>query len=363
MRAIKKRQPDAEIRFWCDKRFFGHAQGIIHHFDSTIQVSAITSGKLRRYHNLPLWRQLIRPDIVLPNIRDVFLVGIGFVQSIAKLRAWKPDVVFTKGGFVCLPVGLAAKVLGIPLVIHDSDAHPGLTNRLLARFAASIATGAPLKYYNYPLEKSKYVGIPVADECQPFTVEEQHQAKKELGVDPKRPLVVITGGGLGAQRINDAVVEALHDLLPITSVILIAGSGQYDEILPLTPQDPASGFQLHAFVTPLVPMFGAADIVLTRAGATTLLELAAMAKPTILIPNQYLTGGHQLKNAKVYEEEDAAIIIDEDELERRPGLLVRAVGELLADPSRQKVLSKNIHRFAKPQASEDMADMILESAK
>ena len=89
----------------------------------------------------------------------MFFVGCGFVQSLVKLLIWRPDVVFTKGGFVCLPVGLSAKILGIPLVIHDSDAHPGLTNRILAKWAKSIGTGAPLKHYPYPAAITRYVGI------------------------------------------------------------------------------------------------------------------------------------------------------------------------------------------------------------
>ena len=310
LRTLKTAQPDVEIRFWCDRKFFSQARGIIHHFDESIPVQRIYSGKLRRFHNVPLWRQLIQPNIILPNIRDFFLAGVGFLQSLMKLVFWRPDVVFTKGGFVCLPVGLAAKILGIPLVIHDSDTHPGLTNRILAKWASSIATGSPLKYYNYPAERSRYVGIPVASDCVPSTEASQKQMKRELGVDTDRPLVVITGGGLGARRINDAIISVLDQLLPLTSVILVSGVGQYDEVAPLVPRDDPR-FQLHAFVTPITPMLSAADIVVARAGATTLLELAAMAKPTILVPNGYLTGGHQLKNAAVYAEKHAVVIVDE----------------------------------------------------
>ena len=106
---------------------------------------------------------------------------------------------FTKGGFVCLPVGMAARVLRIPLVIHDSDAHPGLTNRILAKWASAIATGAPLKHYPYPESISRYVGIPIATEFAPFTDQQRTEAKRTLGLDPNRPLVVVTGGRVGCQ--------------------------------------------------------------------------------------------------------------------------------------------------------------------
>ena len=311
-----------------------------------------------------MWRQLLRPvSIVFPNLRDMVLVICGFVQSLAKLIVWRPDVVFTKGGYVCLPVGLAARLLRIPLVIHDSDAHPGLTNRILARWATSIATGAPLKHYPYPAARSRYVGIPIADEFRKITAAEQRNAKEMLGVDPSRPLVVVTGGGLGAQRINNAVALSLQDVLPLTSLILVSGNGQYDEMRALTPQDDAR-FQLHAFVSNgMATMLGAADIVVTRAGATTLLELAALAKPTILIPNGYLTGGHQLKNAAAYAERGAVEVIDEHQLDTDPQVLVAIIRDLLADRAKREAMSAAFHSFARPHAATDMADMILAAAK
>lgn len=334
------------------------------HFDGSIPVETIFSGKLRRYHNLPVWRQLLRPvSIVFPNIRDGFLVGCGFVQSVVKLRSWKPDVVFTKGGFVCLPVGMAAKILNIPLVIHDSDAHPGLTNRILSRWATQIATGAPLKFYPYPTEVSTYVGIPVNKEFVPFTPEKRRELKQKLGFESKRPLVVVTGGGLGAQRLNNAVAKRMDEILGITSLLIISGTAQYDEMRATTPDgDPR--YQLHAFIShDMAEIVGAADIVVARAGATTILELAALAKPTILVPNGYLTGGHQLKNAEVYAENGAVDVIDEHELEANPQLLVDTLTALLTNPQKLQDMSRKIHQFAKPNAAKDMAAIILAAAK
>jgi UDP-N-acetylglucosamine--N-acetylmuramyl-(pentapeptide) pyrophosphoryl-undecaprenol N-acetylglucosamine transferase len=334
------------------------------HFDDSIPVETIFSGKLRRYNELPLWRQLLRPvSIVLPNIRDSFLIGIGFLQSVIKLRSWRPDVVFTKGGFVCLPVGMAARVLGIPLVIHDSDAHPGLTNRVLSRWATRIATGAPLKFYTYPKEISRYVGIPINEEFVSFKPSERQALKEKLGFDPKRPLVVVTGGGLGARRINDAVAKRLNELLDITSLVLVSGTAQYDELRATTSEsDPR--YQLHAFISSgMAELLGAADVVVTRAGATTILELAALAKPTILVPNGFLTGGHQLKNAEVYAENGAVEIINDHELYANPQLLVDTLTSLLSNPVRLADMSKKFHQFARPAAASDMADLVLEAAK
>lgn len=364
LREIKKKDQTAEIRFWCDHKFAPQARRIVHHFDSSVSVERIFAGKFRRYHTLPWWRQLLRPfSIVLPNIRDIFLVICGFVQSVFKLMVWRPDVVFTKGGFVCLPVGFAAKLLKIPLVIHDSDAHPGLTNRVLAKFATLIATGTELDNYPYPRKISRYVGVPINAEFQPVSSGRQAELKKSIGFSGKRPVIVVTGGGLGAENINQAVAKSLSTLLEFADVVLIAGSGQYDDMRALTPQND-DRFQLHAFIAnDMVDYLGAADIVVTRAGATTLLELAALAKPSILIPSPYLSAGHQLKNAEDLAKQDATEVINEIELDANPQLLVDTITSLLANEKRLTDLSKNFHALAKPRAASEMADMILAAVK
>ena len=364
LRELKARHPRAELRFWCDKKFGPQARSIVHHYDPKLRVDTILAGKLRRYNNMTIWQQMAHPrTIFLPNMRDMLFVIGGFVQSFVKLTAWRPDVVFTKGGFVCLPVGLAAKLLGIPLVIHDSDAHPGLTNRILARFASAIATGAPLDNYGYNPEVSRYVGIPISSDFKPLTEAEKKHAKEELGVDPERPLVVVTGGGLGAKRINDAVALILDKLLERASVILVSGAGQYDELRAVTPQAD-DRFQLHAFVSQgMARMLSAADIVVARAGATTILELAASATPTVLIPNGYLTGGHQLKNAAAYAKEGAVSVLDEHAIDADATVLLTELMALLANKERQTSMSKAFHKFARPRAAQDMADMIIAAAK
>lgn len=331
-------------------------------FDATIPVHTITAGKFRRYYHLTVFQQLTWPSLVFQNIGDAFKVGVGFIQSFFKLIIWRPDVVFTKGGYVCLPVGLAAHFLRIPLVIHDSDAHPGLTNRILSRWASAIGTGAPLEYYSYPASRTTYVGIPIATEFHPYTAGEQLAAKKEWGVVADRPLIVVTGGGLGAARINQVVAETLTSLQRIGSVILVAGAGQYDELRSLLPPD-SEQFQLYPFVTTMHSLLGAADVVVTRAGATTILELAALAKPTILIPNGKLTGGHQLKNAAVYLAAGAVSVIDEELLDQDKSLLVKEITLLLSEPTETAEMAQRFSAFSKPNAAKDMAALILKARR
>lgn len=331
--------------------------------DSSIKVERIVAGKLRRYHHLTVWQQLTWPSLVLTNVRDSLLVVAGVVQSIIKLVLWRPDVVFTKGGFVCLPVGFAAHLLRIPLVIHDSDAHPGLTNRILSRWATTIATGAPLEYYDYNPERAHYIGIPINRLFRPLNASEQAAAKAKWGVPIDRPLIVVTGGGLGAQRLNLAIVEHLSKFKDLGSYILVTGADNYEATKELTPSVDPSQLQLRPFVTDMPSLLGAADVVVARAGATTILELAALKKPTILVPNGKLTGGHQLKNAAVYSQKNAVKIVDEHDLERSPESLATAIKDILDHPDQTKQMTERFHEFSRPDAAHDMAELILKAQK
>lgn len=186
--------------------------------------------------------------------------------------------------------------------------------------------------------------------------------KEKLGFNVNKPLVVVTGGGLGAGRINSAIVAIRENLLSEASVFLISGNQQYEEILKQT--DEREGWRLQAFVhNGMAEVLAAADIVVTRAGATTLLELAALHKPTIIIPNGHLTGGHQLKNAKVYQDALAALIVSEDELDKDNQILARKIIGVLKSKKILKGLGDNFGKFAKPNAAKDMAKIILTTVR
>lgn len=350
------------MRFICDRRFAKQASEIMSHAVVPVDVSTISAGKLRRYHGVSLVKQLFDIPTTLQNIGDAFLIGIGIIQSLIVLLRWKPDVVFTKGGFVCLPIGIAARLTRTPLVIHDSDAHPGLTNRILARWATAIATGAPLEHYTYPKAISKYVGIPIDDAFHPFNTQEKQDAKHIVGmVDTAKPLVVITGGGLGARRINDAATTIGQRLIDRGIVVYhITGAGQHESVLEQAPES------VDYIVTPFVSrdmakILGAADAVVTRAGATTLLELAGLASPTIIVPNPMLTGGHQVKNADVYQKQHASIVIDERDREFADNLK-NAIFSLIDSPKAAAEMGQRLHAFAKPDAALDVAEMIVSAA-
>jgi len=361
LRELYRHDPKLHTYFVTDRKFAPQAASIIEKAPFEVSIKRIYAGKLRRYHKVSVWRQLLDIPTMAKNIRDVFLVGIGLLQSLLYLRKIKPDVVFTKGGFVCLPVGLAAKLLHIPLVIHDSDSHPGLTNRILAKYATSIGTGAPVENYSYPKKRTHYVGIPVAAEFRPLTAAQQQKCKGALGLhDTKKPLLVVTGGGLGARSINRAVVTIASQILDKVAILHLTGTTLYQETLKAAPEH--IDYIVKPFVPGLAPALGAGDIVISRAGATSLAELAALAKPTIIIPNANLTSGHQLKNAAVYAKARAAVVLEEEKITLDNRKLTRVILALVASPEKRAELGKRLHSFAKPSAALDMAALIVEAA-
>lgn len=344
-----------------DRKFAAQAASLIDKAPFEVRLKRIYAGKLRRYHKVSWWRQLVDVPTLAKNIRDTFLVGVGYLQSLLFLAKIKPDVVFTKGGFVCLPVGLAAKTLGIPLVIHDSDSHPGLTNRVLARYATKIGTGAPVENYNYPKEKTRYVGIPVSAEYRPPTNAEQRRLKAALGLhDIKKPLLVVTGGGLGSRNINRAVATIASQILDTIAILHITGTQNYKETVAAAPEH--IDYLIKPFLPGLSGALGAADVVITRAGATSLAELAALGKATIIIPAAVLAGGHQLKNAAVYAKARAAVVLDEEKMMLDHRKLIRAILALATSAERRSQLGTRLHTFAKPDAAIDMATLIVAAA-
>lgn len=352
-----------EVRFWCDTGFRAQSETMMARVKAPVRIETICAGKLRRYNSLTAWQHLTQfRAIVWPNIRDGVKLAVGVVQSFCKLLIWRPDVVFCKGGFVCLPVGVVARVLRIPLIIHDSDAHPGLTNRILAKWATKIATGAPLENYNYPAHKAVFVGIPIDEQFTPPSKQAQQTAKAHLGFDSDAPLTLITGGGLGSNDMNMAVVATLEQLLVSTQVLLITGMHNYESVYKATKHLQTPRLQVHGFLSEtMIDAMQAADVVVSRAGATALFELSALAKPTILVPNPYLAGGHQIKNAKMYEKAQAAVVVDDGAMNENPEILLRSITELCNNREKQQQLSAAIHRFAKPNAAKDVAKLIRSS--
>jgi UDP-N-acetylglucosamine--N-acetylmuramyl-(pentapeptide) pyrophosphoryl-undecaprenol N-acetylglucosamine transferase len=236
--ALAATDPKLDVVFVCDTRFAPQSRELMSHAPVPVRVVTIAAGKWRRYHGQSWATRLRDVRTNAANLRDIFLIAVGALQSLWLLYRERPDVVFAKGGFVCVPVGWAAHVLRIPLVIHDSDTKPGLTNRWLSRWADAIATGAPLDNYPYRREISHFVGIPIDSAFHPFGEEEQKAAKDALGIsDITKPLLVVTGGGLGAKAINDAAMGMVPELARAgVAVYHIVGKAHYDFMYQHAPK-------------------------------------------------------------------------------------------------------------------------------
>lgn len=357
---LERLDPGLEASFICDKAFESQARGLMEHALVPVAVHAVTAGKLRRYHGVAWWKQLLDIPTTARNLRDVFLVGIGIVQSTLLLMRLRPDAVFAKGGYVCLPVGIAARLLRVPLVIHDSDTRPGLTNRVLSRWGTAIATGAPLHNYPYPKEITHYTGVPISDAFHPFDDTEQRSAKEALGIsDLHKPLLVVTGGGLGAKSINEAIVAIAPELLKQGIAIYhITGKNHFNTIEKRAFRH--ADYILVPFVyKDMATVLGAADIVIARGSATFLQELAALKKPVIIVPAEHLSD--QVKNAAVFEAAEAALVLSDKTLQSHPGQLRAAVEQLVREPPEAHHIATQLHMFAKPDAAASVAALIIDA--
>ncbi len=333
--------------------------------DQSIYISA---GKFRRYHGAG-WKQLLDIPTILLNFIDFFKFISGTINAYFILRRIKPNIIFIKGGYIGVPMGLAAAARGIKYITHDSDTVPGLANRIIARWATYHTVGMPKEYYDYPAEKTDYVGVPISDEYRYVDEGQQMKFKHEIGLDYKNDLVLVTGGGLGAVNLNKIVLEIIKPLLEHDSnlvVINIAGKNNQEELTKKAEEilqpNLRNRFIIKGFIGDLHKYSGAADLVISRAGATNLAEFAAQAKACIIVPSPYLVGGHQIKNAKALEDSGSVVVVDETLAQKKPELLKNSILELLGSDKQRKALRDNLHKFAHKESAQELAKIILSKA-
>jgi UDP-N-acetylglucosamine--N-acetylmuramyl-(pentapeptide) pyrophosphoryl-undecaprenol N-acetylglucosamine transferase len=330
---------------------------------------SVRAGKFRRYHGEGL-RQLLDFKTMFFNLRDAVFVLIGLVQSYVLLRKLRPDIIFVKGGFVGVPVGLAAAALKIPFVTHDSDAIPGLANRIIARWARRHAVALPADIYPYPIDKTVSVGIPLVADFEPVTDSLQRHYRKVIDVPAKAKVLFIVGGGLGAQRINNAVQGVLpHLLAEFDDLFVIQGAGRANETAVIKNYDDnltdaaRLRVQVVGYIHDLYRYSGAANLVVTRAGATNLAEFSLQGKACIVIPSPFLTSGHQLKNARVLQEADAIVVVDEGDMQADANFLARAISDLLKQPAELIKLGKKFQALSHSDSANKLAKILLDEAK
>jgi UDP-N-acetylglucosamine--N-acetylmuramyl-(pentapeptide) pyrophosphoryl-undecaprenol N-acetylglucosamine transferase len=356
--ALKRLQPDMRIIYIGER---GGKFAELFEGDTSIdEMYTIASGKFRRYHGESWLVRLFDFKTNLLNLRDIFRVCVGFVQSLRLLRRLRPDIILLKGGFVGVPVGLAAAMRHIPFITHDSDVVPGLANRLVSRWARYHATGMPPSYYHYPNDSIRYVGVLVSDDYQPVDELQQRAFKQAIDVPAGNKLLLITGGSLGAQRLNAAVVSFAAELLeryPELTIVHQVGKGNGAAYGDFTHER----LRVLEFMPQMYRFTGAADVVVTRAGANTLAELGVQGKAAIIVPNPLLTGGHQLRNADYLMGEDAAIMITEEQMMAPEGLLA-AISHLLDNDEHRRNLGAKLHQLTKRDAAQELAQLLITAA-
>ena len=275
-----------------------------------IEYRAISSGKLRRYFDLK-------------NFTDPFRVMRGYFQAKSIMKKFKPDIVFSKGGFVAVPVTMAARTLKIPVIAHESDMTPGLANKLSAPFATKICCNFPETLKYLPEDKGVLSGSPIREE---ILKGERKRGLELLGFSGNKPVLLIIGGSLGARHINEAVRGVLDKLLADFDVIHICGKGNVDENLDKKP-----GYRQFEYVDrELKDYFAAADIFISRAGANAICELLALKKPNLLIPlPKGASRGDQILNANSFEKQGFSMVLRDEDLADET--LTEAVNKLWRD--------------------------------
>ncbi|MBQ4562142.1 MAG: undecaprenyldiphospho-muramoylpentapeptide beta-N-acetylglucosaminyltransferase [Clostridia bacterium] len=346
---IKQNCPDAVIEFVGTKRgienkLVPHAGYKLHH----IEIQGI--------------RRSLSPD----NIKTAFLAVKSFGDCKKIIKKFKPDVVIGTGGYACWPVVRAAASLKIPTVLHESNATPGFAIKMLEKKATKVfvnfeETVAQLKCP----EKAVRVGNPLRGD---FSTISREKAREHQGITGKyRYMVLSLGGSMGAERINQEVIDMMKTYTSRHPEILhIHGTGsiEFEETKRMFKEaglENCPNLQLLEYIYDMPEKMAAADVVINRAGAMTLSEIAVLGRASVLIPSPNVTNNHQYKNAHVLEKADACILIEEKEL--RDSALAKAVESLIEDSEKREKMEKNVGRFAVLDAADRIYEYIKETVK
>ena len=320
-------------------------------FENEIQFESCPAGKVRRYFSIQ-------------NFTDLFVTATGYFMALGSLFRIYPDLVFSKGGYASVPVVLAAKTLGIPVMIHESDAKPGRANLMASKFAFRIATAFESAAVFFPEKvrsKIARTGIPIRSEIMRL---EPEGARQELGLDTSVPTVLILGGSSGARAINDVVLASLPELLEVANIIHQTGKDNFVEVertaKVIAEKSPYIA-RYHPFpylnTLSMRRSAGAADLIISRAGMTAVAEIALWKKPAILIPIPEAISHDQRTNAYAYAHTGAAVVLEEANL--TPNILASEVRRITGDPALRKTMSENGALFANADAATIIAEEMI----
>ncbi|MBI4837348.1 MAG: undecaprenyldiphospho-muramoylpentapeptide beta-N-acetylglucosaminyltransferase [Candidatus Portnoybacteria bacterium] len=311
-----------------------------------IKIKIITTGKLRRY-------------VSAATFLDLFKLPIGLLQALLHVLIWMPDATFSKGGYGSLPAVMASWLYRIPIIIHESDSMPGLANRRLAPFAKYITVSFPTAAKFFPGKKTAFVGIPTRKELATGSIEE---AKTDFGLSTGKPIIFIIGGSQGAQPINHLIFLTLPRLLAKYELIWQTGKKNHDsvsaEIIETLGKIP-EGCHITPFLDEkqMSEALAAASLVISRASATSIFEIALCGKPSIIIPLPSSASGHQRENALEYAANGGAVLLNQENL--TPNILLNEINQILNNPSLVREMSASAKAFAKPDAARQIAEELI----
>lgn len=311
------------------------------------------------YNIKSVWISGFHRRLTPQNLLFPIKLMVSLVQSYSILKRFKPDIVVACGGFAAGPVGWVAAKLGIPLAIQEQNSYPGVTNRLLAKNAVKIFTAFEAAEQYLPKEKIELTGNPVRSS---LSVSDKSEALTHFGFSSDKPVLLILGGSGGALAINDAVaarLDILHNDAGL-QIIWQCGKKYYGEILESFDLDAYPNLKLMGYIDDMPAAYGAATLVLTRAGASTCSELMMIGKPSVLVPSPNVAGDHQTKNAAAMVAEGASLLILEEELEEA---LTDRVPSILKDEGKLAKMSGAALDLAKPGAAKQIADKLFELTK
>jgi UDP-N-acetylglucosamine--N-acetylmuramyl-(pentapeptide) pyrophosphoryl-undecaprenol N-acetylglucosamine transferase len=317
------------------------------------RLARIKAGKLQRFVS---WRTL----------KGVARVPVGMTQAVGIVRNFHADVAFTSGGYVAVPAGLAARINNVPLLMHQQDVPPNLSNKLLAPLATRISVAFADSLHYFPAQKTVQLGNPVRQAILDVRQTSPQGARVALGLAPDVPLLLVTGGSQGARYLNQTVCRALPELLPHCQVLQISGKNLFEETQALStsmltdvPIEIRQRYHLVPYMDAEMPLaLQAAAIVVCRAGAATLSELAVLGKPSILIPLPPALGASpQEANAAMFKHWLAAEVIPNNEL--KPAQLVERVKINISNYVKLNEMAESARRLAKPDATQEIVEVIV----
>ena len=316
-----------------------------------IEAKVIFAAKMRRYFSFA-------------SILDFVTFPLGLLQAYIHVFFFMPDVIFAKGGYGSAPVAFWGILFRIPLVIHESDAVPGLANRILGKFAKKVLVSFDATSRFSANHKTIVVGNPIREE---LFLRAPQNAREILYIRSRKPIVFVLGGSQGSTRINNMMLLAISDFVKRYEIIHQCGEKNYETmhkaaVLEIKDREARALYHLYGTLSEkeMASAYAVCDIVVSRAGSGAVFEIAAAGKPSILIPYFPAAAAHQKTNADIYATSGAAVVLEGENL--IPHLLIGEVDEILGNPERLQSMSEAARRFARPDAARRVAEELLKFA-